>query len=264
MKRKAAHKKQALKSYLCEDFQCVPWGLKFCAVQPEILSLCFSKTIVIFFKTITMFFQNDHYVFSKRSLCFFSGRYRKNFVLIKRFYQHKKIHQFFRSEQSAFFGIGKVFQHVFNVFAGCEYHLCPSNGWAVHFFGGRFSLAADAHPKAARFAQAYDLPVGQCVLHHVNHGIQHGADVGAAHGTDFLNGFGQSGKCHLSARVGRGIELLFATSGHSGMASFDNFKFVLIIFEIMFAIAPNTAILKPGHNFLQIFIPVLVYNQIVF
>jgi len=46
----------------------------------------------------------------------------------------------------------------------------------------------------------------------------------------FSMDFGQSVKCHLSARVGRGIELLFATSGYSGMTSFDNFKFVLIIF----------------------------------
>jgi hypothetical protein len=47
---------------------------------------------------------------------FFSFRYRKKIVLRKRFYQHKKIHEIFGSEQSAFPGIGKVFQHVFNVF----------------------------------------------------------------------------------------------------------------------------------------------------
>jgi hypothetical protein len=75
-----------------------------------------------------MFFQNDHYVFLKRSLCFFWGQVQKKICADKLILPAQIIQEFFGSELSAFLGIGQVFQHVFNVFAGCEYHLCPSNG----------------------------------------------------------------------------------------------------------------------------------------
>ena len=140
-----------------------------------------------------MFFQNDHYVFSNDRCVFFGEASTEKKCADKKILSAQIIHEFFGSEQSALLGVGEVVQHGFNVLAGREHHLCPTNGRGVYLFGSCFSLAADAHPEAAQFAQAYNLSVGQSVLHHVHHGIQHGADVGAAHGTDFLNGFGQSG-----------------------------------------------------------------------
>lgn len=86
----------------------------------------------------------------------------------------------------------QVGQRVFDAFAGGEDHSRSAYGSGGYIFGNEFALAADAYAKAAQFAQPDGITVGQRAGHHVDQGIEYGADIGAAHGTDLLNVTSQS------------------------------------------------------------------------